>query len=355
MARRLKDTLPKRFPRLVENRDVEALKDIFDDRSPDARDREGNTALHLTQVPEEIKTWLLDQGADINARNVDGDTPLHTHVAHPEADPRFLLERGADVDVENNRGENPTFVAVSSPEMMDLLIRAGADPHTHNEVGDTPLIAAIRTAEPSRIPALAQVVRLLDPHPSIQRDLEVTRDSVIDLGHRFESIRDAYDPATVEQVARELAFLYGVFDVAEEEQPTRPVRHDGTSPITLPGRTWQEQFIAAWDFLVPVTGRPRSLQGEAIRIAGVIADEFHGNDGVNWDDDHRRMARALLDITAQGTPLGEDEAAELAAAVKKVRKGKPSESDVDKLPRLATAWVAANPRPRPLGETTYER
>src|SRR5699024_10429803 len=113
----------------------------------------------------------------------------------------------ADVDLENNRGENPTFVAVSSPEMMDLLIRAGADPHTHNEVGDTPLIAAIRTAEPSRIPALAQVVRLLDPHPSIQRDLEVTRDSVIDLGHRFESIRDAYDPATVEQVARELAFL----------------------------------------------------------------------------------------------------------------------------------------------------
>lgn len=41
--------------------------------------------------------------------------------------------------------------------------------------------------------------------------------------------------------------------------------------------------------------------------------------------------------------------------MKKVRKGKPSESDVDKLPRLATAWVAANPRPRPLGETTYER
>ena len=355
MARRLKDTLPKRFHRLVENRDVEALKDVFEDRSPDARDREGNTALHLTQVPEEVKIWLLDQGADINARNADGDTPLHIHVADPEADPWFLLERGADVNMENNRGENPTFAATSSPEMMGVLIRAGAHPQTHNQMGDTPLIAAMRVAEPSGIPALSQLVRLLDHYLFTQRDLEILRDCIIDLGHRFEGIRDAYDPGSVEQIARELVFLYGVFDVAEEDQPVRPVRHDGTSPIVLPGQTWQEQFIAAWDYLVPVTGKPHSVQGEAIRIAGIIADEFHGHDGGDWNDDHRRMAKAILAITAQGTPLGEDAAAELKAAVKKVRKGRPDESDVDTLPRLATAWVVANPHPRPLGAVNYER
>ena len=67
-----------------------------------ARDKEGNTPLHetfLTDVEEE----LLKLGADVNARNEDGETPIFTTV-DDEAIPLFI-EHGADLTILNNKGE----------------------------------------------------------------------------------------------------------------------------------------------------------------------------------------------------------------------------------------------------------
>lgn len=355
MARRLKDTLPKSFTRLVENRDVDALKEVFTDRALDARDREGNMALHLIGVPEEVKIWLVEQGADINVANAAGDTPLHAHVAKQHVAPDFLLERGADVDAENNAGENPTFAAVFSLGNLRKLIQAGADPYTHNDAGDTPLMRVIRNSEPGQIPQLADLVRLLDRNPFTQSELEEARDCIIDLGERFQGIREVYDPDTVDRAAQDMIFLYEAFSITEDERPVQPVRHDGHSRIALVGESWEERFVYSWDYLVPATGKAGSLQGEAIRIAGRIADEFHGNDGADWDDDFRRMAGALITITSHGTPLREQDAAELKIAVKKVRRGHPSGEEVDALPRLVTAWLELNPEPLGMVEVDYHR
>jgi ankyrin repeat protein len=67
-----------------------------------ARDNEGNTPLHetfLTDVEEE----LLKLGADVNARNRDGETPIFTTV-DDDAIPLFI-EHGADLTIRNNKGE----------------------------------------------------------------------------------------------------------------------------------------------------------------------------------------------------------------------------------------------------------
>lgn len=67
-----------------------------------ARDNLGNTPLHgtfLTDVEEE----LLKLGADVNARNNDGETPIFTTVDN-DAIPLFI-KYGADLSIRNNKGE----------------------------------------------------------------------------------------------------------------------------------------------------------------------------------------------------------------------------------------------------------
>jgi ankyrin repeat protein len=67
-----------------------------------ARDKDGNTPLHeifLTDVEEE----LLKLGADVNARNDDGETPIFTNV--DELSIPLFIAHGADLSIRNNKGE----------------------------------------------------------------------------------------------------------------------------------------------------------------------------------------------------------------------------------------------------------
>jgi hypothetical protein len=70
--------------------------------SVNARDKDGNTPLHetfLTDVEEE----LLKLGADVNARNNDGETPIFTNV--DELSIPLFIAHGADLSIRNNKGE----------------------------------------------------------------------------------------------------------------------------------------------------------------------------------------------------------------------------------------------------------
>lgn len=61
----------------------------------------------------EIVSLLLDHGAEVNARNVAGYTPLHWAArAGKMACARLLLERGADLDAVSNKGETVVDMAI---------------------------------------------------------------------------------------------------------------------------------------------------------------------------------------------------------------------------------------------------
>lgn len=87
-----------------------------------ARDNQGNTPLHetlLTDVEEE----LLKLGADVNARNEDGETPIFTTV-DDDAIPLFI-EHGADLTIRNNNRETVVEAAKEKgPRRQEALRKA---------------------------------------------------------------------------------------------------------------------------------------------------------------------------------------------------------------------------------------
>jgi len=91
---------------------------------------------------------LIDRGADVNAAQPDGATPLHWAVYKIDVPlVEKLLDKGADADVTNRYGSSPLSeaVKVANVELVRTLLEAGADPESPNLDGETALMLAART------------------------------------------------------------------------------------------------------------------------------------------------------------------------------------------------------------------
>jgi ankyrin repeat protein len=131
VAKRKKKQLPKDFETLLETRDAEDLKILFNTHDVNARGGFcKQTALAFHQCPDELARWLVEHGADIAAVDRFGDTPLHSRSRHWNGRIEVLLELGADVnhgDGENMHG-TPLHAAAGSYQVVTagLLLRHGA-------------------------------------------------------------------------------------------------------------------------------------------------------------------------------------------------------------------------------------
>ena len=105
---------------------------------------DGLTALHLVSDPK-LGLTLIINGADINAKNRSGSTPLHWAISrNKESIAKLLIEFGANINSPDNLGNTPLHFAINSKEeMMLLLIRSGADVNATNKAGSTPIIEAL--------------------------------------------------------------------------------------------------------------------------------------------------------------------------------------------------------------------
>lgn len=133
----------------------------------EARDREGKTALFAAGeyrssdadgARVECVRLLVEAGADVKARDKDGNTPLHeTFLTDVEEE---LLKLGADVNARNNDGETPIFTTVDE-EAIPLFIKYGADLTIRNNKGET-VIEAAKEKGPLRQQALSKAVQELN-------------------------------------------------------------------------------------------------------------------------------------------------------------------------------------------------
>jgi ankyrin repeat protein len=99
-----------------------------------------------------IAAMLLAGGADIEARNRYGYTPLHCAAMGSDTGVvRLLLDKGAKVNGSDGRGFSPLhFAVLNGPvESVEMLLDAGADIESREgSDGETPLIVASRGGPP---------------------------------------------------------------------------------------------------------------------------------------------------------------------------------------------------------------
>ena len=86
---------------------------------------------------------LIEHGADINARDDNGWTPLHGAESPETAE--LLIVAGADINARDDGGWTPLHIAATcdSKDVAELLIAAGADPNARTEDGKTALRLAL--------------------------------------------------------------------------------------------------------------------------------------------------------------------------------------------------------------------
>ena len=92
----------------------------------DTKDEEGITPLHDASSHGNLEAvqFLIDNGADVNARNKYNETPLHYASYHGRLEiARLLVDNEADVNAKDERGNIPLYWASlhCNYKLMELL------------------------------------------------------------------------------------------------------------------------------------------------------------------------------------------------------------------------------------------
>ena len=142
----------------VENNDIrKVLSLIKNGCNINARTNCGRTLLHLASINRfEMSKILVGKGADINAKEINGYTPLHFAVMYEKIPiASMLIKHGSNVQSSCNSGNTPLHLACARRlELSNLLIDSGADINAVNVNCQTPIRFAISTNHLSAVDML---------------------------------------------------------------------------------------------------------------------------------------------------------------------------------------------------------
>ncbi len=128
--------------------DLAAVKLSIKDRDKHSKDGFTPLALACFFSNEAVAAYLVDQGANINlaATNAMMVAPIHAAVAARQFGiVRMLVENGADVNARQQQGWTPLHAAAQNgdEETVKLLLKSGADRAARSDTGQTAMDLAM--------------------------------------------------------------------------------------------------------------------------------------------------------------------------------------------------------------------
>ncbi len=135
------------FEALEQGRTQEVASLIEQGANVNATDREGNSPLHKATTAEQTNL-LIEAGADVKAKNKEGETPLHTAKTAEQI--AMLIEAGADVNAQDNKGKTPLHNA-QTWNQVNKLLQSGATVDVRDQDGNTPLHIGDKSAGAMRL------------------------------------------------------------------------------------------------------------------------------------------------------------------------------------------------------------
>lgn len=147
-----KKTELERFHSAVKNEDINIVESILKKMPElvDVKDDRGATPLHLAAkyIKKQMIELLISKDADVNAKDITGETPLHyatfSTLKNKKEMVELLISKGADPNAKNDRGRTVLMRAIlyGSIDLVEALLRNGADVNVQDNNGDTALNVA---------------------------------------------------------------------------------------------------------------------------------------------------------------------------------------------------------------------
>jgi hypothetical protein len=224
--------------------------------NPNARNELGDTPLHLAAFwgHADVARLLLEHGADVNARDASGRTPLH-EAANGYMDVAILLlEHGANVNARDEHGWTPLHEAAyrGRLDVVKLLLEYGGDPSVKDNGSKTPLdVARMRGNE--------QVARVVEEHVKRGKGEEV---EAVAAPSGAPALRELAAPSIV---GVDCSNLY----VGEWGRLVVRVRGSGTASLSLEGDVeWLDpgRVKLSGDAVVEVPVKPRAASEVPVRV-----------------------------------------------------------------------------------------